>query len=36
MGGLIGRKLQQLPDWDDWHQSEFLQLDQHYEQGMFQ
>jgi hypothetical protein len=28
-------KLLKQPDWDEWQQSEFLQLDQYDEQGMF-
>ena len=32
---LTRRHLKTLPDWDDWEQSEFKQLDQYWEQGMF-
>ncbi len=28
-------KLMKQPDWEDWQQSEFLQLDQYDTQGMF-
>ena len=28
-------KLLKQPDWNEWHDSEFLQLDQYYNQGMF-
>jgi hypothetical protein len=28
-------KLLKQPDWNDWQMSEFLQLDQYDEQGMF-
>jgi hypothetical protein len=28
-------KLIKQPDWEDWQQSEFLQLDQYEAQGMF-
>ena len=28
-------KLLKQPDWHEWHDSEYLQLDQYYDQGMF-
>ena len=35
MGKFTRKKLQQRDDWDEWHASEFVQLDNYHEQKMF-